>query len=144
MAIIREYRPRLEENGLTVMHSAGIYNTNSTRIKNTRQAADVIGETIGLNTAGSVIGMFKTSSGSVNACHFDVAGICRKALLLNAVSIILAHNHPGGSCLPSPEDMNATEAVQNACKIIGIHFLDHIIIPAFSSNYYSFREEGDI
>lgn len=97
-----------------------------------------------LNAAGRVTGMFETSCGSISAVHFDVQGIMRKVLMMNCVSFILAHNHPGGTTTPSSEDLEATEAVQKAAEILGLRFLDHFIIAGISGEYMSFREEGYI
>jgi len=46
----------------------------------------------------------------------------------NAVSIILVHNHPSGEPYPSSEDVKVTQRLENACKIVGIGFTDHLIV----------------
>ena len=95
-----------------------------------------------LNASGHVTGMFEMSGGSINAVHFDVAGIIRKVLMMNCVSFIMAHNHPGGTLSPSAEDLDATERVKQAADMLGLRLLDHFIICGPSGEYLSLREEG--
>ncbi len=65
-----------------------------------------------------------------------------KAVKLSANGIIIAHNHPQGEAKPSNEDINFTERLIKACKILGFELLDHIILS--DDEYFSFREEGII
>ena len=62
-----------------------------------------------------------------------------KALLGNAVSIILIHNHPSGDCTPSRPDIEVTKRLVEAGKIVGVEVLDHIII---GQSYTSLKEKG--
>ena len=61
--------------------------------------------------------------------------IFKTAILSNAHSIILAHNHPSGSVAPSFEDEQITRRIQEAGKLLGIELIDHLIIG--HENYYS-------
>jgi len=70
----------------------------------------------------------------------SVRDILESALKCHAECILMLHNHPYGSELPSDADHNVTKLVQEGCKAIGIRLLDHIIIGEHS--YYSFRERG--
>ena len=97
-----------------------------------------------LNASGHVTGMFEMSGGSINAVHFDVAGIIRKVLMMNCVSFIMAHNHPGGTLSPSAEDLEGTERVKQAAEMLGLRLLDHFIIAGPTGEYLSLREEGRI
>ncbi len=65
--------------------------------------------------------------GSINETLIPVREIVRKALLKNAVHVILAHNHPSNDPSPSHEDILVTEKIAKACLISGIALLDHII-----------------
>ncbi|HKZ57357.1 MAG TPA: JAB domain-containing protein [Thermodesulfovibrionales bacterium] len=56
------------------------------------------------------------------------------AILTNAASIILAHNHPSGDPMPSEDDLNITKRLKEAGELLGISVLDHIII---GYSYYS-------
>ena len=68
----------------------------------------------------------------------SVKDVFSYALKVEAVNIVLIHNHPSGDVTPSNEDMNVTNNMVSAGKIIGIDVLDHIIIG--DKTYLSFRE----
>ena len=88
-----------------------------------------------MNTKLELIGVFELSHGNVNSSIFSVREIFQKALLANAVSIILLHNHPSGECTPSRQDIEATKRAVEAGNILGVDVLDHIIVgrPMFTS-----------
>ena len=65
--------------------------------------------------------------------------VFKAAILSNANSIILVHNHPSGDPSPSFEDGMITEKIQNAGKIMGVPLVDHVII-GDEGAYYSFKE----
>ena len=92
-----------------------------------------------LNTKNRVIGVFEISHGNVNSSIVGTREIFQKALLANAVSIILMHNHPSGDPSPSREDIEVTRRIVEAGKIIGIQVLDHIIV---GDRYSSLKEKG--
>jgi DNA repair protein RadC len=72
--------------------------------------------------------------------------ILRKGIMHSAFAFIIAHNHPSGDPSPSAADVQLTRRLREASEIVGIRFLDHIIIGAPGSPtgqpYYSFREAG--
>ena len=68
----------------------------------------------------------------------NIKEIMTYALEKNAYGLIIIHNHPGGNIKPSNSDINATMDFISASKLLGIHFLDHIIIS--DDKYYSFSE----
>ena len=92
-----------------------------------------------MNTKNKVIGVFEISHGTVNSSLVSAREVFQKALLANAVSIILMHNHPSGECDPSREDIEVTKRLVDAGKIVGIEVLDHIII---GDKYTSLKEKG--
>ena len=92
-----------------------------------------------MNTKNKIIGVFEVSHGNVNSSIFGVREIFQKALLANAVSIIVMHNHPSGDPNPSREDIEVTKRLVEAGKIIGVNVLDHIIV---GENYTSLKEKG--
>jgi len=66
-------------------------------------------------------------------CTIDAASVyprkvIKRALQLNAAALILAHNHPSGEPNPSQSDIQITQKLQQALKMVGIRILDHIII----------------
>ena len=93
-----------------------------------------------LNAGGKVLKLALLNEGDVNAVHFSVRKIVETALSAKAVSVILAHNHPGGTLTPSKEDLDATNAAKVALSTVGIQMLDHLIVSG--SGYCSLREEG--
>lgn len=92
-----------------------------------------------LNTKNKVIGVFEISHGNVNSSIVGTREVFQKALLANAVSIILMHNHPSGECTPSREDIEVTKRLVEAGKILGIEVLDHLVI---GDKYCSLKEKG--
>jgi DNA repair protein RadC len=83
---------------------------------------------IALNRANKVIGFYKVSSGGISGTIADTRVIFQFALLSNATSIIISHNHPSGSLTPSKADIDITIKIREAGKIFDIQLLDHIII----------------
>lgn len=63
-----------------------------------------------------------------------------EAVRESASGVIFAHNHPSGEPLPSPEDIRVTRRLREACALLGIRFVDHVIVT--DRGYFSFREEG--
>jgi DNA repair protein RadC len=92
-----------------------------------------------MNVKNKVLGVFEVSHGTVNASLVTPREIFQKALLANAVSIILMHNHPSGDCTASREDIDVTKRLVEAGKMLGVEVLDHIII---GDGYSSLREKG--
>nr|WP_312577708.1 DNA repair protein RadC [Sedimentibacter sp.] len=82
------------------------------------------------------------SIGTLNSALVHPREVFKAAILSNAASIILAHNHPSGDTAPSNEDISLTNRISEVSKIIGIKFLDHIIIG--QGGYLSFKEEGTL
>lgn len=80
--------------------------------------------------------------GTVNYSLVHPREIFKEAYLLGSSAIICVHNHPGGNVLPSKQDIEITQTLVSASKILGVKFLDHIIIS--KNNYYSFLENNDI
>lgn len=88
-----------------------------------------------MNVKLELIGVFELSHGNVNSSIVSVREIFQKALLANAVSIIVMHNHPSGDPSPSREDIQVTKRMKEAGALLGVEVLDHIIIgrPGYSS-----------
>lgn len=95
-----------------------------------------------LNNKLVLTSVFQVSHGNVNSAIMGAREIFQKALLANAVNIIILHNHPSGDCTPSPEDVRVTERLVQAGQIIGVEVVDHIIVGGGNTNYYSLRENG--
>jgi DNA repair protein RadC len=82
------------------------------------------------------------SKGSLNAAIVDPKEVIKEATLRSASSIILVHNHPSGETEPSSEDVEITSRIVQACDLVGIKVLDHIIIGKNKDDYFSFAKAG--
>ena len=91
-----------------------------------------------LNTKNQIINNEVIFKGGLNNCLIDPKTLFRKALLNNAYSIIIAHNHPSGSLKPSPEDIETTDTLKQAGDLISIQLLDQIIFN--KKEFYSLME----
>lgn len=89
---------------------------------------------IGLNSKNQVNIYTEISIGGVDYSNFITSEIFKPLLLSNSNRFILVHNHPSGDPTPSKEDKKATEKLKTASMIMGLQFLDHIVI---GDNCYS-------
>jgi DNA repair protein RadC len=80
-----------------------------------------------LNASHEVVGFKVLASGAQDHVHVDAKIVYRNALLLGAVHIILAHNHPSGTLAPSSQDFAVTQQLCAAGRHIDIHMQDHYI-----------------
>jgi len=83
---------------------------------------------IALNSKNNILAYSEISIGGTNLCNMNISSIFRFLLTTNANKFILVHNHPSGDSKPSQIDMDTTGRIEDASNIIGINFLDHIII----------------
>ena len=97
---------------------------------------------IALNAKCNVLGRRKISSGSLSEVSAYPRLVMETALNYNAHSVLLTHNHPGGTCAPSPEDISSTIQLQRLLNGVGILVLDHIIVAG--DRTYSMIQHGDI
>jgi len=93
-----------------------------------------------LNRANKINHFEIISQGGITGTVADPRIILKKALEENAVSLILCHNHPSGSLLPSRADEELTAKIKEAARYLDIRVLDHIIVS--DEGYYSFADEG--
>lgn len=92
-----------------------------------------------LNKGNFVLQKKQVSIGGITGTVVDGKIIFKTALELNAVGIILAHNHPSGRRQPSEPDIRLTRELQEFGKLIDITILDHLIIT--ETGYFSFADE---
>lgn len=93
-----------------------------------------------LNNAKIVTGYKKVSSGGSTATIVDPAEVMRQAVMNEANSILLLHNHPSGNNNESKADIQLTNRIAKSGKLLGIPVDDHIIIAG--DGYTSFRAKG--
>lgn len=70
--------------------------------------------------------------------------VFKSSILSNAASIMILHNHVSGNLFPSKNDYIITEKIKASCELLGIGFVDHIIVGRNKSDYFSFKSDGDI
>lgn len=88
------------------------------------------------------INMNIVSVGSLNEALINPREIFKSAILSNAHSMMLIHNHPSGNLTPSTSDIQTTARMQELGELMGISLVDHIITGR-DENYYSFRDKGE-
>ncbi len=96
--------------------------------------------TVTLNGAKEILSTRVVSVGTINKALIHPREVFANAVSEYASGIICCHNHPCGQCYPSNADIDSTKVLQKAAKILGIVFMDHIIIT--KEDYFSFLEHG--
>ena len=120
------------------------------KISNSREAFNLLQPFLGelaheefwivyLNNANVVIHAALLSKGGITGTLVDVRLVMKKALELGAVALILAHNHPSGTLLPSEADKRITRKLRTASEALDIKIVDHLIIT--ERDYYSFADQ---
>ena len=89
-----------------------------------------------LNADNRVLCKEMITKGTLTSTPIDARTILRRTLLNNAAGIILAHNHPSGNAIPSKSDIDQTKALRDACNLMSVNLLDHIIVA--EDTYFSF------
>ena len=97
---------------------------------------------ISLNAQCNVLGRRRIAEGSLSEVPAYPRSVMETALNYNAHSVLLCHNHPGGTCAPSQEDINSTVQLQKLLQGVNILVLDHIIVAG--NKTYSMIQHGDI
>ncbi|MDE6294792.1 MAG: DNA repair protein RadC [Muribaculaceae bacterium] len=95
-----------------------------------------------LSRANRVINKHLITRGSAVASVFDLKRCLKIALLDDAQSLILCHNHPSGNLRPSPQDDNITRQLASACKQMELRLLDHVIFA--HTGFYSYMDNGKL
>ncbi|KQM50047.1 RadC family protein [Chryseobacterium sp. Leaf201] len=93
-----------------------------------------------LNQRNKIIHTAKLTEGGISQSIVDVRVLFKTALDHFSTGIIVAHNHPSGNLKPSREDIDITQKIKEAGKILGIQLLDHLIIT--QNSYFSFSDDG--
>lgn len=81
-----------------------------------------------LNNKNNLLKMKDIAIGSGNFVVTTIKSVLNEAVKIEAAKIILIHNHPSGDSTPSQADIEFTDKVEQAAKILGIQLLDHIVI----------------
>ena len=94
-----------------------------------------------LNNKHKLISYEEMFFGTIDTAVVHPREIVKKALLLNASAVVLAHNHPSGSIEPSKSDQQITKKIKEALALVDVRILDHIIVSCDSKSC-SFAERG--
>ncbi len=95
-----------------------------------------------LNQRLQLIKKTRVSFGGLTETAADVRIIIKEALLCNAVAMAVCHNHPSGNVRPSRQDDALTKSINDACGLMRIRLIDHVIVT--DGNYYSYSDEGKL
>lgn len=93
-----------------------------------------------LNRMNRVLDHVLIGTGGLTATLVDIRLVMRETLMKRATTIALCHNHPSGNTKPSRDDDKLTENLSQACKVMNIRLLDHIIVT--DGAYYSYNDEA--
>lgn len=93
-----------------------------------------------LNNSNKILSKSQLSKGGITGTLVDVRIVFKSALEMGATSLILCHNHPSGTLVPSDADKQITKKLKSAGDSLEIKVLDHLIIT--ETNYFSFVDEG--
>ena len=121
------------------------------KISSPDDAATILRQFIGNADREVFVALLLSTKRNVNAIHTVGIGtldaslahpreVFKAAVVANAQSIIVGHNHPSGDCTPSEEDQNLTHRLFESGKILGIGVLDHVVIG--DCHYFSFHKNG--
>ena len=93
-----------------------------------------------LNQSHRLIKKVRIAHGGISEVSVDIRVIMREAVLANATILAVCHNHPSGNISPSRQDNQLTQSIMEACILMRLHFMDHVIIT--DGLYYSYHEQG--
>jgi DNA repair protein RadC len=93
-----------------------------------------------LNNSNKILSKSQLSKGGITGTLVDVRLVFKMALEMGATGLILCHNHPSGTLVPSDADKQITKKLRTAGDSLEIKVLDHLIVTEF--NYFSFVDEG--
>lgn len=94
---------------------------------------------VGTNVHNDIIDIKKMFVGGSNECNVYLDQIFRRLFLHSAHGFAIIHNHPSGRIEPSAPDLNMIKKFQRSSQLLGINFLDFLIVG--KDNYYSWRED---
>ena len=95
-----------------------------------------------MNQNYRLIKQVRISHGGITETAVDIRIIMREAILANSTVLAVCHNHPSGNLMPSRFDDALTKSIKQACDLMRIHFLDHVIVT--DGQYYSYYEQGRV
>lgn len=142
---------KLDVVSIRMVRDSPIYSDK--KIENPEAAVELLGEVlrdmdreivcvVNLKTSGVPINCTFASTGALNYAVANPRELLKSSILSNAANIILVHNHPSGTLVPSKADVSMTQRLQYVCEMVDIPLLDHIIVGGDNREYFSFRERA--
>src|ERR1700679_3791827 len=95
-----------------------------------------------LNLNNERIGANRVAGGEMHKVHIDIKNIFRSAIVAGADRVIIAHNHPMGNSMASPQDIMLTANAIEVGQFLGVEIVDHIVV-APDGSYYSLWEHRE-
>ncbi|MEA4920611.1 MAG: DNA repair protein RadC [Clostridiaceae bacterium] len=95
-----------------------------------------------LDNKNKVIACVMVGEGSVNSAEISTRRVAELAIKYNAAAIVIAHNHPGGTAIPSKDDIATTKKLIDFCNGIGMPLLDHLVVS--EGDYVSMAQTGTL
>ena len=95
-----------------------------------------------MNQNYQLIKKIRISHGGISEVSVDIRILIREAVLCNATIMAVCHNHPSGSLKPSQADNDLTRSILQACNVMRIKFMDHVIVT--DGQYFSYHENGTL
>ena len=130
-------RENTSDEVIRINDSAGIYELVKDELVNSDREMML---SIMLTGGNHLIGVETVYKGSIDRIPISPKDIFKSALLSNACSIVLCHNHPSGELTPSKEDIDITKKLNDAGELMGIKVLDHIIVS--DRGYKSLKDDN--
>jgi len=93
-----------------------------------------------MNQNHRLIKKVRIAHGGISEVSVDIRIIIREAVACNATILAVCHNHPSGNLRPSQADNDLTRSIRQACNLMRIQFMDHVIVT--DGAYYSYNEQG--
>jgi DNA repair protein RadC len=154
---IKPQHPELRAAEVKLKYKTKVLSANRTSVKASKDAFELLWnhwdleqiehseefKILLLNHSNKVLGIANISKGGIAGTVTDIRIIFQYAIKAHASNIILAHNHPSGSSLPSEADIHITKKLVEAGKILDIQVLDHIILCG-DKTFISLADEGRI
>lgn len=122
-----------------IKNTEDVYNFLIDEVKLDKEPEEVA-YLLALDSKLNIVSCCDISRGDITMSIVNPREVYKRALVCNAKSIIIAHNHPSGECEPSLDDKILTSELKKGGKILGINLIDHIIVG--NKEYYSFYENS--
>lgn len=129
-------RPRVDTNEELYRLVKSVWNMDTIGIREEFKV-------IFMNHGNRVLGLMNLSIGGMTGTNVDIRLILAAALKVAATRIALAHNHPSGTLTPSRADIHLTQRIKQACCILDIDLLAHIILSGDDDSFYAMSLVGE-